>query len=67
MMARMQALIELNSGVDLTAQTTYVRGEAKTSFRLLFLPGVAAALGKSLYGPVEGNRVILHSVAVSDY
>lgn len=67
MMARMQALIELDSGVDLTTQTTYVRGEAKTSFRLLFLPGVAAALGKSLYGPVEGNRVILHSVAVSDY
>ncbi|MBC8081221.1 MAG: hypothetical protein H7X86_12820 [Gorillibacterium sp.] len=67
MMSRMQALIELNTNLDLTKQTTFIRGEAKTSFRLLFLPGVASKLGRPLYGTIQGDRIIISSVAVMDY
>lgn len=37
-MARMQALIELNTGRDLTRLTTYLQGTVTTSVRLWFLP-----------------------------
>ncbi|MCL6458648.1 MAG: hypothetical protein K6T85_11640, partial [Gorillibacterium sp.] len=67
MISRMQALIELNTKLDLTKQTTYIRGEAQTSFRLFFLPSIAVKLGRPLYGTTQGDRIMIRAVAVMDY
>ncbi|WP_165452285.1 hypothetical protein [Paenibacillus thalictri] len=39
-MARMQALIQQNTGDDLKKKTTYVQGSATTTVRLWFIPGL---------------------------
>ncbi len=44
---RMQALLELNTGIDLTQTTTYVRGMSSGSVNVWFLPGVLRAIGKT--------------------
>lgn len=58
LMARMQALIELNTGKDLRDATTYMQGYAKSSVKLWFFPGMAKALnGVGLLDcRVTGNR-----------
>ncbi|MNC31812.1 hypothetical protein D3C75_801470 [compost metagenome] len=43
----MQALLELNTGIDLTRTTTYVQGTAAGSVNVWFLPGVLKAIGKT--------------------
>ncbi|WP_052487481.1 hypothetical protein [Gordoniibacillus kamchatkensis] len=55
---RLQALIELNTGIDLTNAATELRAQAKTSVRLLFLPGGMKLLGRAGMSPcrVEGGR-----------
>ncbi len=44
---RMQALLELNTGTDLTQTTTYVQGTSSGSVNVWFLPGVLRAIGKT--------------------
>ncbi len=44
---RMQALLELNTGIDLTQTTTYVQGTSSGSVNVWFLPGVLRAIGKT--------------------
>ncbi|WP_282935445.1 hypothetical protein [Paenibacillus sp. RC67] len=47
LLSRMQALIQLNTGLDLQQSTTYISGTASTSIRLWFLPGLMNQLGKA--------------------
>lgn len=47
---RMQALIELNTKIDLTETPGYIQGSAQTKLKLWFLPGVMQALGKAQNG-----------------
>lgn len=47
---RMQALMDLNTGVDLTTTPGYARGSARTRMKLWFLPGVMEAMGKARDG-----------------
>lgn len=58
LLSRMQALIELNTGIDLRQAASYVSGRAETSFRLWFLPGVMKLYGHAGFAgcEVEGNR-----------
>jgi len=65
MMARMQALIELNTGLDLTGQTTYIRASAESTFRLWFLPGVAAVLGEKWWGASDGRYKVMATAVMS--
>lgn len=46
-LVRMQALLELNTGVDLIRTTTYVQGTASASVNVWFLPGVLNAIGQT--------------------
>ncbi|MCR8641361.1 hypothetical protein NV379_01710 [Paenibacillus sp. N1-5-1-14] len=45
LMARMQALIELNTSVDLSKTPTYVRGSTSVKSSLWFVPGLTKAIG----------------------
>ena len=69
MMSRMQALIELNTGVDLTKLTTYVQGTDTTSIRLWFIPAAMNILQRIglLNCKVNGNRCELTQTAVLSY
>lgn len=49
--SRLQALIELNTGLDLTHAATALRAEAGTSVKLLFLPGGMKLLGRTGMSP----------------
>ena len=55
---RIAALIEKDTGKDLTKHITYVKGEVTSSHRLLFVPQIAEALSytSALNGVVDGNR-----------
>ncbi|WP_102272016.1 DUF5702 domain-containing protein [Cytobacillus massiliigabonensis] len=59
--ARMMALIENNTGADLTMLPTYMSGEASTSVKLWFLPGVTKMLGQTgaITGRVENGRYFI--------
>ena len=63
------ALIEKDTGKDLTKQMTYVKGEVTTSKRLLFVPQIADALSYTgaLNGVVEGNRFEFKKEAYFSY
>jgi Family of unknown function (DUF5702) len=60
-MARTMALIEHNTGADLTKLPTYINGEASTSVKLWFLPGVTKMLGQTgaITGRVENGRYFI--------
>lgn len=55
------ALIEHNTGADLTKLPTYINGEASTSVKLWFLPGVTKMLGQTgaITGRVENGRYFI--------
>jgi hypothetical protein len=57
-MARMQALIELETGKDLMQATTYIQGNASSDIKLWFIPQIMKLLdGSGLLGcKVTGNR-----------
>lgn len=62
-MARMQALIEVDTGQDLTRKNTYLRGVATTSERLWFFPYF-----ESLFAyDIKRNRVYLQQTALLSY
>ncbi|UUZ94635.1 hypothetical protein LJK87_08970 [Paenibacillus sp. P25] len=58
LLSRMQAPLQLNTGMDLNRTTTYVSGSASTSFRLWFMPRVMHWIGKSGFSgcETEGSR-----------
>lgn len=47
LLSRIQALVYLNTGVDLTETATYVSGSASTTFRFWFMRGVTRLLGNN--------------------
>lgn len=69
LMARMQALIELETGKDLVQETTYVQGNATSEVRLWFIPQIMKLLdGSGLLGcKVQGNRCQFSSTAAVAY
>ncbi|MBD0379385.1 TadE/TadG family type IV pilus assembly protein [Paenibacillus sedimenti] len=69
LMARMQALIELQTGKDLIQETTYIQGSAASSMRLWFIPQMMKLMeGSGLLGcKVQGNRCQFASTAAVSY
>lgn len=69
LMARMQGLIEWNTGVALDKTSTYVQVSAESSVRLWFLPGLMAMMNKSGLSDcqVDGNRCRFVKRADSSY
>ncbi|MEW9698814.1 hypothetical protein [Paenibacillus sp. SI8] len=69
LMARMQALIELQTGKDLIQETTYIQGTAASDIRLWFVPKIMNLMeGSGLLGcKVQGNRCQLASTAAAAY
>lgn len=69
LLSRMQALLQLNTGLDLRETASYVSGQASTSFRLWFMPQVLQQIGRSgLSGcGEEGRRCRLTKVADYTY
>ncbi|MEC0270481.1 hypothetical protein [Paenibacillus anseongense] len=68
-MARMQALIELETGRDLMQATTYLQGNASSDIKLWFIPQIMKLLdGSGLLGcKVTGNRCQFSSSAAVAY
>ncbi|TXK85409.1 hypothetical protein [Paenibacillus sp. N3.4] len=69
LLARMQALIELQTGKDLVLETTYIQGNATSDVRLWFIPQMMKVIeGTGLLGcKVYGNRCQLKSTAAYAY
>lgn len=68
MMTRMQALVELNTGMDLTEAYTYLKSRATATVDLWFLPGIMKALNRAGFGcVVDANRCQVHATAVFAY
>lgn len=68
MMSRMQALIQLNTGIDLADRPVYIRGTLTTSLKLWFLPGAMKLCRIAGFwdGRVRGSRFInTYTAAVS--
>lgn len=57
-MARLQALIELNTGIDLAMRPAYIALRSESALRLWFLPGAAKLVRRAvgLQGRIEDNR-----------
>ncbi|MEO3944582.1 hypothetical protein [Gorillibacterium sp. CAU 1737] len=64
MMARMQALIEMDTGLDLTHQTTYIQARASSTYRVWFLKGIVSKLGgielDGRYGKATATAVMTY-------
>lgn len=69
LLSRMQGLLQVNTGLDLRAASTYVSGSASTSFQLWFLPRVMRAIGKTEFSgcAIEGNRCRITKTADYTY
>lgn len=69
LMARMQALIELDTGKDLVQETTYIQGNGASEVRLWFIPQIMKLLnGTGLLGcKVQGNRCQFSSTSAVAY
>ncbi|KQX67997.1 hypothetical protein [Paenibacillus sp. Root444D2] len=69
LMARMQALIELETGKDLVQETTYIQGNGSSEVRLWFIPQIMKLLdGTGLLGcKVQGNRCRFNSTSAVAY
>jgi cytochrome c556 len=69
LMARMQALIELETGKDLVQETTYIQGYASSEVRLWFIPQIMKLIdGTGLLGcKVLGDRCQFSSTAAVAY
>ncbi|MDQ0875398.1 uncharacterized coiled-coil DUF342 family protein [Paenibacillus sp. V4I3] len=69
LMARMQALIELQTGKNLVQETTYIQGNGSSEVRLWFIPQIMKLLdGTGLLGcKVQGNRCRFSSTSAVAY
>lgn len=63
MTARMQSLIDLNTGRDLRETAVYMQARTETQVRLWFIPYTLAAFGY----PIEGNQAIVSKTASLSY
>jgi hypothetical protein len=68
-LTRVQALLELNTGVDLTAVTTYVQGTGSSSVRMWFMPGLMKAVNRTtgLGCEITAGRCQIGQTAVYSY
>jgi hypothetical protein len=68
-MARIQALVELNTNTDLTNTTTYVQGTSAASVKLWFIPGMLGWLERytGIGYAVEDGRCLIRKTAVYAY
>ena len=68
-MARIQALIELNTGIDLTERPAYIILRSESAIRLWFLPGAAEWVRRAagLQGRIEDRRYIISKRAEMAY
>lgn len=66
---RMMARIHQNTEKDLTQLGTYIEGEAETSLKLWFLPGVTELLGDAniLNGEVENGEFKIRKKSIYSY
>lgn len=69
LLARMQALIELNSGEDLSDKATYIQATAAFTLKLWFISGLVKTLGfvGFLEGSIEQNNYVINKTAVMSY
>jgi hypothetical protein len=69
LLSRMQALIELNTGIPLKQSATYLSGTATTSVKLWFLPGIMKVLGVTGLSSCEvsGSRCLITKTGVMAY
>lgn len=67
--ARMQALIDYNTGTDLTQTFTYLQSKTASSLRLWFMPGIAKLVHASggAGSQTKGNRYYISKTAVFSY
>lgn len=68
-LTRIQALLELNTGVDLTTATTYVEGTGVTTVKLWFVPAMLKIWNKTtgLGCQVDAGRCQISTKAVYSY
>jgi archaellum component FlaC len=68
-LTRLQALVELDTGLDLTKAITQIQGSADTSIKLWFLPGAVKLLGMAGLSPcrVQAGRCDLRWSAMWRY
>jgi hypothetical protein len=68
-LARLQALIELNTNKDLAQETTYMQGSAAVTVKLWFMPVIAKLLNAGGLFPcrVENGRCSIRKNAVMAY
>jgi len=69
MLSRMQALLQLNTGIDLRQKATYVQGSLTSTVRLWFLPGLMRAIRSvGVHDCIPaGNRCEIHKTAYMAY
>lgn len=69
MLSRLQALVQLNTGQDLSKAATYLSGRATTSIRLWFLPEVMKLISRTGFSgcDMDRNRCKLTSTADFTY
>lgn len=68
-LSRMQAVITMNTGINMAQRATYLKGEVTLAMPLWFLPGVLKAMGETglLKGNVEGSRYYVSKRADYSY
>lgn len=68
-LSRMQAVITMNTGINMAQRATYMKGEVTLAMPLWFLPGVLKAMGAAgiLKGNVEGSRYYVSKRADYSY
>ena len=68
-LSRMQAVITMNTGINMAQRATYLKGEVTLAMPLWFLPGVLKAIGETgiLKGNVEGSRYYVSKRADYSY
>jgi hypothetical protein len=68
-LARMQGLIQLNTGQDLREMPTYVQGQSSVSVRLWFMPALMQTLGRTGLTEcrLEANRCVMAKTAHFSY
>lgn len=68
-LSRLQALLELNTGVDLTTAASYIQGNGGTSVKLWFMPGIMWMLNRTtgLGCRIEQGRCQITKMAVYSY
>lgn len=68
-LARIQSLLQLNTGQNLARMTTYIKANASTSLHLWFLPGIMRMMEQTsaVNGRVIGNRYLIRKSASLSY